>query len=799
MLFIFIFLFLLGCSYLVFNHSSKYTYVIFTFTITILYAVFASYDSLTFFIMIFINIVIASLFLSKTLRELLFLSKVYCFYTKNIPPISQTEQNIIETGDIGWEKEFFAKKIEWKKLYNIDKSILSNEESIYIETVVTDFCKMLNDWEICNIKKNIDEQLWSFLASNKFFGLIIPKKYGGLEFSSWGHAMVLQKLYSHNIPAAISVAVPNSLGPAELIIKYGTDKQKDYYLPRLAAGKEIPCFALTGTYSGSDATSMIDYGDIIIKTINGEKKLYINLNFSKRYITLAPKATLIGLAFRLFDPDKLLSDNTDLGITLAIISSDLRGIKIGDYHFPLQTPFANGPIEGENVEINLDDIIGGRPMIGNGWKMISECLSVGRAISLPSGAINNAHVCLLSCTSYARIRQQFKLPIGYFEGIQEKISNIAVLNNILDSGYTLAISSIDNNIKSPIVSAMLKYFSTEKSREIINDAMDVHGGKAICMGEKNYLASKYFSAPISITVEGANILTRNLIIYGQGLVRCHPYLYDEIKSIKNKDKKMFTTLFESHLNYSLSNMIRCFLRAFFFKTNIFICKKNILKKGMVSLDRYTIAFSFLSDIILLIYGGKFKLKENMSARMADIQMYLFFYSSILYKIKDKALSSHEELLHNLSIDYIEQNINTAFKNIIGNIPNKLLRYLSSFIINPMGAKWVVLRDRNKRKLAKYLLSPSSLRSNMIKFADISPVGSSLSKLERVFLMSKKCSVIEKKLRNKYKTSRNDLNYKKMLSNALNDSMIDKKEHTMLTEYYVLIDDILCVDTFTEKF
>src|SRR5262245_17414022 len=487
-------------------------------------------------------------------------------YRRLLPTMSDTEREALEAGTVWWDGELFTGKPDWSKLAAAHVPRLSAEEQAFLDGPCEELCRMLDDWEITHVRADLPPPVWEFLKKKGFFAMIIPKRYGGLEFSAYAHSCVLTKISSRSGVASSTVAVPNSLGPAELLLHYGTEEQKNHYLPRLARGDDLPCFALTGPRAGSDAASIPDTGVVCRGSYEGREIIGIKLNFAKRYITLAPVASVIGLAFRLHDPEKLLGgDKSDYGITCALIPRDASGVTVGRRHFPLNIPFQNGPVHGRDVFMPLDCIIGGPAMAGQGWRMLVEQLSVGRCISLPSNATGGAKAGVYASTAYARIRRQFSQPVARFEGVEAALARMAGSTYIMDAARSVTAGAIDGGQRPSVPAAILKYHCTELARQVANDAMDVHGGKGIMLGRRNYLGRGYQIVPIAITVEGANILTRSLIIFGQGAIRCHPYVLREMNAARLKDKTKSLDEFDDalfdHMGYTLSNAARSLVMA----------------------------------------------------------------------------------------------------------------------------------------------------------------------------------------------------------------------------------------------
>ena len=552
---------------------------------------------------------------------------------KILPALSRTEQDALESGTVGWDAELLSGNPRWHKLLSFPCTKLTQEETDFINGPVEELCDLLDDWKINFETRALPQEVWDFYKAKKFFSMIIPKEYGGLEFSAYAHSQVVMKIASRSIAGAVTVMVPNSLGPAELLLSYGTQKQKDYYLPRLASGDEIPCFALTGPYSGSDAANMPDQGVVCYGDYNGEKTLGMRVTWSKRYITLSPIATLLGLAFKATDPDKLLGDTINLGITLALIPTNTPGVITGERHYPCRQAFLNGPTQGKDVFIPMEWIIGGQERIGQGWRMLMEALSTGRSISLPSLSSGAAKLCASTSSAYARVRKQFGVPIADFEGIEEALAPITANSYLLDAARHLTASLVDQGQKPAVISAILKYHATSRMRESINLAMDVHGGKGICDGPNNYLINAYYSLPVSITVEGANILTRSMIIFGQGAMRCHPYLESIIRAAHNPNEQQgledFDKALFDHIGWHIKNLARAFWHNL--TAGVFISAPNVklTQKYYRHLTRFSASLAVITDLTLLILGGKFKFKENLSARMGDILSEMYLTSSVL--------------------------------------------------------------------------------------------------------------------------------------------------------------------------
>jgi len=629
------------------------------------------------------------------------------FFEKKIPSLSQTEQIALEAGDVWWEGDIFSGAPNWETLSKWPTPKLSAEEADFLANQVNTLCEMADDWAIYKTGE-LPEKIWQYLKSEKFFGLIIPKKYGGREFSAYAHSMIVSRVASRSLSVAISMMVPNSLGPAELLLHYGTEAQKDLYLPLLAKGEKVPCFALTGVDVGSDASRMTDVGIVMEGEFEGKKTLGISLTFDKRYITLSPLSSLLGLAFKLKDPQKLLGGQENLGITLALIPLPYAGIQNDKKHYPLGMSFPNGVVRGKNVFIPIDWIIGGVKMAGHGWQMLMECLSIGRSISLPALSAGTAQMCLRTTGAYAFIREQFRMPIGQFEGVEQKLAQIGGFTYLIEAARRFVTIAVDDHKKPSIASAITKYHVTEMGRIVINAAMDIHGGRGVQMGPRNYLALPYIGVPVSITVEGANILTRNLIIFGQGAMRCHPYLRKEMQALLDKDHALFKKLLISHIGFGLKNLGRLFFTSRF--------------------DRMSAALAFCTDISLLILGGELKRRENVSARLGDVLSYIYLYSCVKKYHQDFNHPENEQVFVQWSEAHLLYQSQIAFTEFCDNFPNKIVGKLLKWLIFPFGKRYAPPSDALNHEIAKILLSPSPLRDKISHCAY--PVAS----LEKAFEM-----------------------------------------------------------------
>lgn len=631
---------------------------------------------------------------------------------QQLPPISRTEQDALESGNVWWDSELFSGTPDWSRLRNLPSSKLNVEEQAFVDSAVEELCRRLDDWQITHELHDLPPEIWDYLKQHRFFGMIIPKQYGGLGFSAFAHSQVVMKIASRSVTAAVTVMVPNSLGPGELLLKYGTTQQKDYYLPRLADGREIPCFGLTAPEAGSDASSIPDYGIVCRQAFNGEADvLGVRLTWEKRYITLAPVATLLGLAFQLYDPEHLLGDQEHLGITLALIPTQHPGVEIGRRHFPLNIPFQNGPTRGKDVFIPMDWLIGGVAQVGKGWRMLTECLSEGRGISLPALSTGAAKVAARYTGAYARVRQQFGLPIGYFEGVEEPLARILGNTYLLDAGRSLTASAIDQGQRPAVITALLKYQSTERMRRLINDAMDISGGAGICMGQANYLARAYQSIPIGITVEGANILTRSLIVFGQGAMRCHPWLLQEMRAAQAGDLAAFDAAFVGHTRHLLGNLGRSIWYGV--SNAVFVVTGSPLTRHYYRhLTRLSSQFALLADYAALSLGGNLKRRERLSGRMADILANLYLCSAALKHFEEQGEPEADlpllEYACKLTIHRAQQAMLAAFHNL----PMPWLAKTLRTLMFPYGKPFSPPDDQLIHRVARLALEPSATRERL---------------------------------------------------------------------------------------
>lgn len=740
---------------------------------------------------------IATVLNVRPIRRQLFSRFVFQIFQKKMPIMSRTEREALNAGTVTWEGDLFQGAPSWRKLLSFPAGKLTEEEKAFIEGPVDEVCRMTDDWDVTHNRADLPEEVWQFLKAQGFFGIIIPKQYGGKGFSATAHSAILVKLYGRSITLASTVVVPNSLGPAELLLEYGTEEQKNYYLPRLAQGEEMPCFALTSPEAGSDASSIPDSGVVCRGKFDGKEIIGIRLNWDKRYITLAPVATVLGLAFKLYDPNHLIGKKEKIGITCALIPTTTPGIKIGRRHFPLNAPFQNGPTQGKDVFIPLDWIIGGVKMAGQGWRMLVERLSVGRGISLPSGAVGNAKVLSWVTGAYARIRKQFHLPIGYFEGIQEALARMAGYTYLLDASVKFNLAAIDRGEQPAVPSAILKYHTTQRARLISLDAMDIHAGKGICLGPRNYLGRGYESAPISITVEGANILTRNLIIFGQGAIRCHPYIFSEMEAAKDQDLKKFDKALFGHLGFTVSNVFRAI---FLGLTSAWLVQvpANPVKRYFQQLTRYSAAFALVADFAMLFLGGDLKRKESLSARLGDVLSMLYMGSATLKYYAEQDYPTADRPF----IDWVIQDVLFVIqKQLLGfltNFPHRIIAGLLRILIFPYGAWLKEPSDRLNRTVAELLLAPNDSRRRLTQgiyntAEPNNPVGLIEEALEKVIL----AEPIEKRLHAAINPG-TGLHFDEYVKMALATGILtpEEAEHVLMAE--AARKEIIAVDDFSSE-
>jgi acyl-CoA dehydrogenase len=725
-----------------------------------------------------------------------------------LPQVSQTEQEALDAGTVWWEGDLFSGRPNWNKLLAYPKPKLTAEEKAFLAGPVEELCAMLDEWRITRELHDLPPGVWQFIKDNGFFGMIIPKQYGGRGFSALAHSEVVMKISSRSGTAAVSVMVPNSLGPSELLLQYGTEEQKNHYLPRLAKGLEIPCFALTGPDAGSDAGSIPDSGVVCYGQFNGDPQvLGMRITWEKRYITLGPVATLLGLAFRLHDPDGLLGSKEDLGITLALIPTNTPGVNIGRRHFPLDAAFQNGPNSGKDVFVPMDWVIGGREGVGCGWRMLMNCLAAGRSISLPATSTGGAKLAARTCGAYGRVRVQFKTPIGRFEGVEEALARIGGNTYMMDAARVMTAGAVDMGEKPSVISAIVKYHLTERGRQAINDAMDVHGGKGICMGPSNYLGRNYQHIPVSITVEGANILTRNMIIFGQGAIRCHPYVLKEIRAANDGNSAWASVSFDQalmgHVVFTASNCMRSLLHGLT-GASLASAPGSVgpeTQRYYSQLTRFSAAFAFIADISMLVLGGSLKRKERLSARLGDILSMLYLCSAALKRFKDDGRPVADAPLLHWSMQDALFRMQEAFDGLLENFPARAaVKGLLRFLIFPLGKPFSPPSDAIGHKVATLMLMPGEARDRLTAgiYMPASP-DEPLNILEQALQCAVVSEAVEVKLRAAVKTGQINAQADDKIAEALKQRVITNSELELMGKMKSLRRRVIMVDDFPPDF
>ena len=724
-------------------------------------------------------------------------------YRRLLPTMSDTEREALEAGTVWWDGELFTGRPDWSKLLAAKAPTLSAEEQAFIDGPCEELCRRVDDWDITHRRADLPPEVWDFIKQQGFFAMIIPKRYGGLEFSAYVHSCVLVKLASRSATVSSTVAVPNSLGPAELLLHYGTEAQKSHYLPRLARGEEVPCFALTAPRAGSDAASIPDTGIVCNGVYEGREVVGLRLNFSKRYITLAPVATVIGLAFRLYDPERLLGgEKTDYGITCALIPRGTPGLTIGRRHFPLNVPFQNGPIQGHDVFVPLDCIIGGPAMAGQGWRMLVEQLSVGRCISLPSSATGGAKAGVYASTAYARIRKQFNQPVGRFEGVEAALTRMAGAAYVCDAARSVTTGAIDGGEKPSVPAAMLKYHCTELARQVSIDAMDVHGGKGICLGPRNYLGRSHQVVPVAITVEGANILTRSLMILGQGAIRCHPYVLREMTAAKDKDKRRSLAEFDralfGHIGYTLSNAARSFVMAATLARFSATPDAGPTRRYYQHINKFSAQFAFATDMAMLSLGGYLKQKEHLSARLGDVLSALYMASMVLKHYENQGRPEADLPLVEWTCRTLLYRAQEQLHGFLRNFPNRWLARAMRLVIFPRGRTYFAPSDRLGRQIVEPLMVPSEARERLAEgiYKTVEP-GNPIGLLQEALVLAMSAEPLEKRIRVEgVKTGRiTALDLPGQIEQALSLALISPQEAQLLREYDRKVMEIIHVDDF----
>jgi len=753
-------------------------------------------------IIILLVVAVVVIFGVADIRRSLITRPVFKIFKRILPPMSSTEREAMEAGDVWWDGELFSGKPDWDNLHKVAVPTFSKAEQDFIDNQLETLLGMLDDFNIVQQRHDLPKEVWDYIRKEKFFAMIIGKEFGGLDFSAAANSHIVSRIASRSISAAVSVMVPNSLGPGELLTHYGTDEQKQYWLPKLASGEDIPCFALTGPEAGSDAGSIPDQGIICKGEHEGKEVLGIRLNWDKRYITLAPVATVLGLAFKLYDPDQLLGDKKELGITCALIPTDHKGVVTGDRHFPLNQAFMNGTTRGEDVFIPLEWIIGGVDYAGKGWRMLVECLSAGRGISLPALATATGHLAHRMTGAYAYVRQQFGMPIGKFEGVQAAMGLIGGHNYILESMRRLTVASLCEGKSPSVVTAMTKYHMTEMGRKVMDAAMDVHAGKGIQLGPKNYLGHGYMATPVSITVEGANILTRNLMIFGQGATRCHPYVLKEMAAAANQDEEQglrdFDGLLMKHIGFAAGNFFMSFAMGVtgsrFNKSPV----SGPTARYYQHLSRFSRNLALVADMAMLTLGGDLKRKEMISARLGDVLSHLYMASAVLKRYEDDGRQAADLPYVQYALEHHMHHCSEAFRGVFANFPNRLIAWKMRLTTFPLGFHFHAPADDVLQAISDSMMVPGVARDRHTFLCywrdDAEDV---TGHMEKAFLAMREHEALYKKLRKAEKRGdiAPDLSGDALAEAALAAKLIDEDTAKVLQETEALRIRAIAVDSF----
>ncbi|MES1944393.1 acyl-CoA dehydrogenase [Salinisphaera sp. PC39] len=745
-----------------------------------------------------IGVPLALLFNVPALRRAIVSKPIFKGFKAVLPPMSDTEREALEAGDVWWEAEMFRGKPDWQYLLDFQRTRLTDEEQGFLENETERLCEMLDEWQITQELNDLPEEVWQYIRDNRFFAMLIPKEHGGLGFSAVAQSTIVSKIATRSLTAAVTVMVPNSLGPGELLVHYGTEEQQKRWLPGLADGSEIPCFGLTGPEAGSDAGSIPDVGIVCKGEHEGKETLGIRLSFAKRWITLAPVATVVGLAFKLYDPDGLLGNNEELGITCALIPADHPGVEIGRRHFP--GAFMNGPINGRDVFIPIDWIIGGPEKAGGGWRMLVECLSAGRGISLPALASAASKTSYRMTGAFGRLRRQFKTPVGKFEGVQEASARIAGLNYKMEAARLLTASGVDHCAPS-VVTAMAKYHMTEWMREIVNHAMDIHGGRGIQHGPRNYLVAPYQSIPIAITVEGANILTRSLMIFGQGAIRCHPYVFPEMEAARNDDLKAFDRLLWSHVGYSVNRGARALTLGL---TGARLAKAPVdgpAAPYFRELTRMSAALAFASDVTMGMLGGELKRKERLSARLGDVLSNLYFASATLKYFEDEGRQAADVPHMEWVLQDCLHNIDVAFDKFFRNFPNRVVGRFLRFMVFPTGRSYVEPSDKLASVIADAMLEPGAFRDRMTADAYFGKAADDVTgRMEVAFDTLVKVEPLYNKFAKAVaKGQAKGFTVAEQLASCVDAGILSREEAKQVEDFDALRYDAILTDSFTHEY
>jgi len=790
---------------LAFFRASIWSWLLAMLVIVPLAAIQSRLSADLFQIIIVVLAIVVAVLGIPALRRLLVSSFILKVFRNILPQVSQTEQEALDAGTVWWDGELFGGNPDWNKMLAYPKPTLSPEEQSFLDNETEVLCSMLDDWDITHVRQDISPQAWQYIKDNGFFGMIIPKAYGGLEFSAQMHSAVVTKVASRSASGAVTVMVPNSLGPAELLLHYGTPEQKDKYLRGLAKGKEVPCFALTGPFAGSDAGAIPDFGIVCRGDFGGQKDvLGLRVTWEKRYITLAPVATLLGLAFKLFDPDHLLSNITERGITLALIPTDTPGVDVGRRHFPLNSAFQNGPTSGKDVFIPMDYIIGGEERIGQGWRMLMECLAAGRSISLPASATGGSKLAARTSGAYGRVRKQFKLPVGKFEGVEEALARIGGHTYMMDAARKFTAQAVDRGEKPSVISAIVKYHCTERGRIVINDAMDVHGGKGICMGPNNYLARSYQQMPIGITVEGANILTRSMIIFGQGAIRAHPYVLREIQAAHDTDPERAVQNFDAaligHITFSMSNAARALVFGLSGGYGIPAPTDEPTRHYYQQLTRYSSAFALAADVSMLVLGGSLKRQEKLSARLGDVLSQLYLCSATLKRFEDEGRQAEDLPLLHWSMQDALYRTQTALDGVLQNFPSRFAAWVLRGLIFPVGKCLAPPSDQLGHQVSSLLVQPGPARDRLTSGMYLpTDEKDAVGALEAALASTLKCEPLQVKVEAARKAGKlHSMDELGRIAEARGQSVISANDAELLERDYALRRKVIMVDDFAPE-
>jgi acyl-CoA dehydrogenase len=729
-------------------------------------------------------------------RRLLLSSWLLGRVARALPRMSETERAALEAGTVWWDGELFSGAPRWKKLLDFPVRALSETERAFLDGPVRELCERLDDWEITR-RGDLPPEIWDFLRQRRFFGMIIPPEYGGLGFSARAHSEVVVRIASRSVTAAVTVMVPNSLGPAELLLHYGTEEQKRHFLPRLARGEEIPCFALTEPGAGSDAASLRSEGIVCRGTYEGREVLGMRLTWRKRYITLGPVATVIGLAFRLRDPERLLGEREDRGITCALVPSNLPGIEIGQRHDPLGIPFQNGPTSGTDVFVPLDFIIGGPKMAGQGWRMLMECLAAGRSISLPALAVASAELSARVAGAYAAVRRQFDTPIGRFEGVEEPLARIGGLTYVMNAARVLTAGAVDAGERPAVLSAVVKAYLTESMRQVVNDAMDIRGGAGICRGPRNVLAPAYMAVPIGITVEGANILTRSMIVYGQGAIRCHPYVREEMAAVASGDVGRFDRAFFGHAGFIVRNAVRAFALGL---TGSRIARAGVggvAGRYLREFTRASAGFALLSDAAMAVLGGQLKRREKLSGRLADVLAWLYLGSAAVKRFRDEGELAGDRPFFEWACEHALWKIREAMGGVLDNFPSRPVAWALRALLFPWGVRRRPPSDALGGRVARALVEDAEARHRLTRDLHV-PRGAvpGLGALEAAFERARAAWEAERKIRDAVRAGALDrVSEDGLADRALQAGVITPEERALLREAEAARELAIEVDAF----